>query len=77
MRTQIQNYRSTKFTLDLNTGSRNLIGVNKIATLIDHCTCAAGLAEVNAHLSNAARVNTPPVPLSVPLAAHRCHAALM
>ena len=92
MTTQIRNCRSTKFALDLNTGSRNLTGVNKIAALIGHCAvaawknsacnvgtqrhCAAGLAEVNAHLrdtdSSAVRVNTPRAPLSVPLDAHRC-----
>jgi len=39
--TQIHNCRSTKFTLDLITGSANLTEVNKIAALIGHRTCAA------------------------------------
>jgi len=39
------------------------------------------MAEVDTHLSgtdsDAACVNTPAAPLSVPLAAHRCHADLV
>ena len=79
MTTQIHNRRFTKFAFDLNTGSGKLTEVNKIIALIGHCVCAAwkhsacsdgsqlhsaaGLAEVNAHLSSTdsgtARVNTP------------------
>jgi len=56
-----------KFALDLNTGSANLSDVNKIDVLVGLCTCttwknsagsigsqrhcAAGLAEVDAHLN--------------------------
>jgi len=32
---------STKFTLELNTGSGSLSEVNKITTLFSHCACAA------------------------------------
>ena len=76
--TQIRICRPTNFALDLSTGSGNLSEVNKINTLIGHCTCAArensaysagsqqrcaaGQAEVDAHLSGtdsgAAHVNT-------------------
>jgi len=41
MTTQIRNCHSTKFALALNTVSRNLTKVNKIAALIGHCACAA------------------------------------
>jgi len=41
MAMQIGVCRSTKFALDINTGSGNLSGVNKLAALIGHCTCAA------------------------------------
>jgi len=67
MTAQIRFCHSTKFALDLNTGSRNLAEVNKINTLIGHCTCTAwkisacsvgtqqhcaiGLAEVGTHFS--------------------------
>jgi len=97
MTTQFRNCRFTKFTLNLNIWSRNLTEVNTIVALIEHCACAAwkhsacsdgsqrhsaaGLAEVNTHLSGryscAARVNTPPALLSVPLAVHHCRAALV
>jgi len=30
-----------KFAFDLNAGSGNITGVNKIVTLSGHCTCAA------------------------------------
>jgi len=53
MTMQIQNCCSTKFALDLNSGSGNLTEVNKIAALIDHCACAND--------NGAAYVNTPPV----------------
>jgi len=69
MTTETRDCRSSKFALDLNTESENLTEVNKIATQIGHCTCAAGLAEVNAHLSGAARVNTPPCRLPLTTAA--------
>jgi len=86
MTTQIQNCRSAKFALDLNTGSGNLTEVNKLLPWLvtapvpfgkivhavsAHVHCAAGLVEVDTHLSGtdsgAAHVNTPPTPLSVPL----------
>jgi len=87
MTTQIRIFCSTKFALDLNTGSGNSSEVKKIDNLIGHCAawnnsaryvrshrhCAAGFAEVNAHLSGtnsgAARVNTPAALPSVPLTA--------
>ena len=60
--TQIRNWHSTKFALDLNTG--NLTEVNKFAALIGHPAwknnaysigsqqhCAAELAKVGTHLS--------------------------
>jgi len=41
MTMQIRNCRSTKFALDLNIGSGNLTGVNKITALIGHRACTA------------------------------------
>ena len=92
MTTQIRNCRFTKIALDLNTGSGNLTEVNKTVALIGHCAYANWkynalshrIGEVDAHLSRtdsspdsgAASINTPPAPLSVPIAAHRCRAPL-
>ena len=79
MTTHIRVHHSMKFALDLNTGSRNLSRVNSIDTLIGRCACAAwsnsaysagsqwhcaaGLTEVDTHLSGtdsgAACVNAP------------------
>ena len=74
-------FRSIKFLLNLDTGNENRSEVKKISSLIGHCTawknsegsvwslrhCAAGLAEVDAHLSGtdsgSTRVNTPVLPL--------------
>jgi len=51
MTAQIQICRSTKFALDLNTGSGNLSQVKKITALIGHCACVAW-KKVHAALAN-------------------------
>jgi len=87
MTTQIRNCGSTKSALDLNIGSGDLTEANEVAALIGHRAYAAwkivhaasahgGTVPLNwRHLSGtdngAARVNTPPARLSVPISARR------
>jgi len=71
MTMQIQICCSTEFPLDLNTGDGNLSEINSGAcSNVSQLLCVAGSAEVDDRgaYSCVARVNTPAVPLSVPLA---------